>query len=123
MICQIYIIAISLRFINASLNVVHEIYNRKESIQEQTAERLHPTAAGRRFLYRLLLIISILIGKSRRRCSPDWVLPAAILMLVFKDTILGFVAGIQLSINDMLRPGDWITMEKYGANGRLPKSR
>lgn len=40
-------------------------------------------------------------------------------MLVFKDTILGFVAGIQLSINDMLRPGDWITMEKYGANGTV----
>ena len=44
---------------------------------------------------------------------------AAILMLVFKDTILGFVAGIQLSANDMLRPGDWITMEKYGANGTV----
>ena len=39
--------------------------------------------------------------------------------LVFKDTILGFVAGIQLSMNDMLRPGDWITMEKYGANGTV----
>ena len=44
---------------------------------------------------------------------------AAILMLVFKDTLLGFVAGIQLSANDMLRPGDWITMEKYGANGTV----
>ena len=42
---------------------------------------------------------------------------AAVLMLIFKDSILGLVAGVQLSANDMLRPGDWITMDKYGANG------
>lgn len=44
---------------------------------------------------------------------------AAILMLVFKDTIMGLVAGVQLSANDMLRPGDWITMPKYGADGTV----
>lgn len=38
-------------------------------------------------------------------------------MLIFKDSILGLVAGVQLSANDMLRPGDWITMPKYGADG------
>ena len=41
----------------------------------------------------------------------------AVLLLVFKDSILGFVAGIQLSANDMLRPGDWIEMQRYGADG------
>ena len=40
-------------------------------------------------------------------------------MLIFKDTILGLVAGIQLSAHDMLRPGDWIVMEKYGVNGTV----
>jgi len=44
---------------------------------------------------------------------------AAVLMLVFKDTILGLVAGIQLSANDMLRLGDWITMTKFGADGNV----
>jgi miniconductance mechanosensitive channel len=38
-------------------------------------------------------------------------------MLVFKDMIMGLVAGVQLSANDMLRPGDWISMPKYGADG------
>ena len=38
-------------------------------------------------------------------------------MLIFKDSLLGLVAGVQLSANDMLRPGDWITMPKYGADG------
>jgi miniconductance mechanosensitive channel len=42
---------------------------------------------------------------------------SAIIILVFRDTILGFVASIQVSINDMVRIGDWITFEKYGADG------
>jgi len=42
---------------------------------------------------------------------------SAIIILIFKDTILGFVASIQVSINDMVRIGDWITFEKYGADG------
>ena len=42
---------------------------------------------------------------------------SAVIILIFKDTILGFVASIQVSINDMVRIGDWITFEKYGADG------
>ena len=42
---------------------------------------------------------------------------SAVILLIFKDTILGFVASIQVSINDMVRIGDWITIEKYGADG------
>ncbi|SCY26367.1 miniconductance mechanosensitive channel [Nonlabens sp. Hel1_33_55] len=44
---------------------------------------------------------------------------SAILLLIFKDTILGFVASIQVSINDTVRIGDWITMDKYGADGEV----
>lgn len=42
---------------------------------------------------------------------------SAVIILVFKDTIMGFVASIQVSINDMVHIGDWITFEKYGADG------
>lgn len=42
---------------------------------------------------------------------------SAVILLIFKDTILGFVASMQVSINDMVRIGDWITFEKYGADG------
>ena len=42
---------------------------------------------------------------------------SAVLLLIFKDTILGFVASIQVTVNDTVRLGDWITMEKYGADG------
>ena len=67
-----------------------------------------------------ILIISILIGKSPTTLFAGLGASAAILMLVFKDTLLGFVAGIQLSANDMLRPGRlgsrWRNM---GANGTV----
>ena len=42
---------------------------------------------------------------------------SAVILLIFKDTILGFVASIQVSVNDMVRIGDWITFEKFGADG------
>lgn len=44
---------------------------------------------------------------------------SAVLLLVFKDTILGFVTSIQVSVNDIVRIGDWITQEKYGADGNV----
>ena len=64
-----------------------------------------------------IIIISTLIGKSPIAILTGLGAGTAIMMLVFQDTIKGFVAGIQLMANDMLRPGDWITMPKYGADG------
>lgn len=122
MICKIYIIAVSLRFISASLNVVHEIYNRKESLKNKPLKGFIQLLQVAVFFIGFILIISILIGKSPTTLFAGLGASAAILMLVFKDTLLGFVAGIQLSANDMLRPGDWITMEKYGANGTVYRS-
>lgn len=64
-----------------------------------------------------VLIISVILDKS------PWILLSsigaltAITTLVFKDSIMGFVAGVQLTTNDMLRIGDWIEMPKYGADG------
>lgn len=64
-----------------------------------------------------VLILSILIGKDATAIFAGLGASAAVLMLIFKDSILGLVAGVQLSANDMLRPGDWISMPKYGADG------
>ncbi|MFO7937737.1 MAG: mechanosensitive ion channel [Kiritimatiellia bacterium] len=73
------------------------------------------------FIYLIggILIISTVIGK-----TPVYILSGmgaltAVLMLVFKDPILGLVAGIQLTRNDMVRVGDWIEMTKYGADGTV----
>ena len=65
----------------------------------------------------VIFVTSIVIDKDPTRLLAGLGASAAVLMLVFKDSIMGLVAGVQLSANDMLRPGDWITMEKYGADG------
>lgn len=64
-----------------------------------------------------IIIISVLINKSPNTLFAGLGASAAILMLVFKDTILGFVSGVQLSANDMLRIGDWIQLSDGSANG------
>jgi small-conductance mechanosensitive channel len=64
-----------------------------------------------------ILIVSVLIDKSPATLFAGLGASAAVLMLVFKDSILGFVAGVQLSGNDMLRVGDWIQLSNGAANG------
>ena len=66
-----------------------------------------------------ILIISLLLGQSPAILISGLGAMAAVLMLVFKDPILGLVAGIQLSANDMLKLGDWLEMPKYGADGSV----
>ena len=65
----------------------------------------------------ILLSLSILSGKELVYFFTGLGAISAVILLVFKDTILGFVASIQISANDLVRIGDWITMESYGADG------
>lgn len=64
-----------------------------------------------------LLAVSVLMGKSPLILFSGLGALSAVLLLVFKDAILGLVAGIQLSANQMLSVGDWLEMPKYGADG------
>lgn len=64
-----------------------------------------------------IILLSVLTNQSPMFFLTSLGAMTAILLLVFKDTILGFVGSIQISANDMLRIGDWVTMEKYGADG------
>lgn len=65
----------------------------------------------------VLMIISVLFKIDMTAIGAGLTALSAVLMLVFKDTILGFVASIQLSSNDMIRVGDWITVPKFGVDG------
>ena len=64
-----------------------------------------------------VLVVSALIGQSPLILLSGLGAMTAVLMLVFRDPIMGLVAGIQLSVNDMLRVGDWLEMPKFGADG------
>ena len=67
----------------------------------------------------VIVIISIIIDRSPLTLLAGLGATSAVLMLVFKDTITGLVAGIRLTSNNMVRKGDWITMSKAGANGTV----
>ncbi len=67
----------------------------------------------------LISIIAIINGAEIWKFFTALGAASAVLLLIFKDTILGFVASIQVSINDMVRIGDWITFEKFGADGNV----
>ena len=67
----------------------------------------------------IIIIVANILDKSPLTLITGIGAAATVLMLVFKDSIVGFVAGIQLSLNDMLRPGDWICVPKAGADGEV----
>ncbi|MDR9447715.1 MAG: mechanosensitive ion channel [Psychroflexus sp.] len=69
------------------------------------------------WVFGIIIIFSVISGRSLWEFFTALGAISAVLILVFKDTILGFVASIQVSVNDTVRIGDWITMEKYGADG------
>lgn len=64
-----------------------------------------------------ILVLSVLLGKSPVYFLSAFGAISAILLLIFKDTILGFVASVQISTNDMIRVGDWVEMPKFNADG------
>lgn len=69
------------------------------------------------WLFALIFIFGIVTGQSVLKLLTGLGALSAVLLLVFKDTILGFVASIQVTVNDTVRIDDWITMEKYNADG------
>ena len=118
-ICAVYIVFALLLAINGFILVFLDMYNTRQVSRNRPIKGFMQVLQVLLFFIGGIVIVAILIGKSPASLFAGLGASAAILMLVFKDTILGFVAGIQLSANDMLRPGDWITMEKYGANGTV----
>lgn len=116
-ICVIFIIALLLRLISSTLSVSYEVSSNKAEQKNKPLKGFVQIIQIIIFSIGIILIISIVVDKSPTKLFAGLGASAAILSFVFKDTLVGFVSGIQLSVNDMLRPGDWITMPKYGADG------
>ena len=116
-ICKVYIIALILRFLNGVLNAFLDIFNEKENLRHYPIKGGVQTIQVILFSIGFISIIGTIIDQSPARLFAGLGASAAILMLIFRDTILGFVAGIQLSANNMLHKGDWITAPAYNANG------
>ena len=115
--CLIYLTVVVLLFIHALLDTLQNISSEHETLRNRPLKGVYQMVNLIAAAVGIIIIISILINKDASAILTGLGASAAILMLIFKDTILGLVAGVQLSANDMLRPGDWITMSKYGADG------
>ena len=111
------IILTGARAIDAFLNSITTIYHQGENERRKPIRPLIQSLIIVLYLFAAIFIISVLLDKSPWNLFTLLGGLTAVTMLVFKDTILGFVAGVQLSANDMVREGDWIEMPKYGADG------
>jgi miniconductance mechanosensitive channel len=116
-ICKVAGIYFFVCFVNAFFVALYTLYTEKE--QGHPLKGLLQTIQVVLFLIGAISIIGVLIGKSPIVLLATLGTSAAVLMLVFKDSIMGVLSGIQLSANKMLRVGDWITMPKYGADGKV----
>lgn len=115
--CLIYLVITTLMLVNSFLNSLYGISNEHETLRNRPLKGIYQMINLVAIGIGIILIISILIDQNAATILAGLGASAAVLMLIFKDSILGLVAGVQLSANDMLRPGDWITMPKYGADG------
>jgi len=117
--CWVYITAVSMRLICSFLTSLYTISSEHEKLKNHPLKGVYQMLKLIVICIGVIIIISTLIDKDPMNILTGLGASAAILMLVFKDTIMGLVAGVQLSANNMLRPGDWITMPKYGADGTV----
>ena len=113
----VYMIIIGLLFIDSFLNAVLDIYRSFEISRELPIRSFMQLAKIVIYFIGAIFIISIILNKTPIYFLSGLGAMTAVLMLIFKDAILGFVAGIQLTANKMVAHGDWIEMPKYGADG------
>ena len=116
---SIYIIAIVCRLVCAFISSLYAISSETETLRNKPLKGLYQMLKVIVVCVCVILTIGILIEKDFTTLLAGLGASAAVLMLVFRDTILGLVAGVQLSAHDMLRPGDWIIMEKHNVNGTV----
>lgn len=114
---MVFFVLITVRALDAFSLVVQDIYSRRKTARDKPIRGYLQAIKLIIYIMAVIFIIAILINK-----SPWGILSVlggltAILILVFRDTLLGFTAGIQLSGNDMVRVGDWIEMPQYNADG------
>jgi miniconductance mechanosensitive channel len=115
----LYMLYSGLLGIYAILSTVEDVYNASAlSKRAPITGFIQVTKLGFAILT-ILFSISLIVDKSPLLLVSGLTAIAAVLLLIFRDTILGFVAGIQIAANRMFNTGDWITMQKYEVDGEI----
>ncbi len=116
---KIYMVFISILVVNAFLNAVHDIYQTLPFAKNRPIKGYLQVVQIIIYFFAGIIIIAILFHKNPASLLVGLGASAAVLMFVFKDTILGLVSSIQLSANDIVRPGDWIEMPSRKIDGAV----
>jgi miniconductance mechanosensitive channel len=114
---KIYIILLSLWIIRSVFNSVKDFLKEKPRFSDKPIDSYIQVVMIFLWTFGIISFLSILFEISKTAFLTTFGSISAIIILMFRDTILGFVASISVSANDMVRIGDWITMEKFGADG------
>ena len=113
----IYITIVGVLAVNAFLDALHNIYKSTKLSEKFAIKSFVQAGKVAAFIVGGLMLLSILTTKTPLYFLSGIGALTAVLMLIFRDAILGLVAGIQISANDMVKEGDWIEMPQFGADG------
>lgn len=113
----VYIVATIMRAFGGLVTALSDMAQNSPRIKNRPLKGLFQTIQVIIIFIGIIIIIAILVDKSPATLIAGLGASAAILSLVFKDSLVGLISGIQLSWNDMLRPGDWITMPSKNIDG------
>ena len=114
---EVYVIFVVMLLLSAIVSSLYDFYNTLDVSKNKPIKGFAQVLKLIVFVVGGLMIIATLLNQNIGNLVIGLGTLSAVLMLVFKDPILGFVGGLQLSLNDMVRLGDWISMPKYGADG------
>lgn len=114
---NIFFIVLFVRIVRAVLRALRDASKDSPKYSDKPLDSYVQVVMLVMYIMAGILVFSQLTGRSALTFLTAMGAASAVLLLVFKDTIMGFVASIQISANDMVRVGDWITMSKYGADG------
>lgn len=114
---DIYLIFFVIWLLMSVINSFGDLLRTKSAMKDKPIDSYIQVVKIFLYIFGFIILFSILSGKNPMYLITGLGAASAILLLVFKDTIMGFVASIQVSANDMVRIGDWITVPKYDADG------
>lgn len=113
----IYIVLLGLWIVRTVFNSLRDYLKQKPEYSDKPIDSFVQVIMIVLWILGVALIISTLFGIKKGELLAILGTLSAIIILIFRDTILGFVSSVQVAINDMVRIGDWITMDKFGADG------
>ena len=116
---KIFIIILSLFIVRSVFNSLKDYLKTLPKYNDKPIDSYIQVIMIVLWIYALLSIILLLFDTKKSALLTAFGSISALIILVFRDTILGFVASIQVTVNDMVRIGDWITVDKFGADGEV----